>query len=245
MVEVKRYHTKDKFYDETTRFVIAAAREEVDKKGAFYLALAGGSTPQELYRRLLSPPHDMEFPWEDTYFFFGDERHVPMSNDQSNFGACYQNMLSCAPVPEANIFRMKTENSDSNEVARKYEIAMRNVFNEDSGNLLKSFPRFDLVMLGIGADGHTASLFPGSSALDELNRWVVSTTAPESYKIKRRLTLTFPVINSAAQIVFLVSGEEKRQVIDSIIENRENCFDRYPAARVLPADGSLTWFDLR
>lgn len=245
MVEVKQYHTKDKFYAEATAFVLATAIEEVEKKGSFYLALAGGSTPQELYRRLISSPIDMEFPWEDTCFFFGDERHVPMSHDQSNFGACYQNMLSCAPIPEANIFRMKTEEADTGEVARKYEIAMRKVFNADNSNLLRNFPRFDLIMLGIGADGHTASLFPGSPALDEQTRWVVSTTAPAGYETSRRLTLTLPVLNSAARVMFLATGEEKRRIIDAVINNPDSCRDKYPAACVMPVDGTLVWFDLR
>jgi 6-phosphogluconolactonase len=217
----------DLFRAAATEFA-AMAQASVRANGKFCVALSGGSTPRGLYT-LLANRSEFSIPWDKTYFFFGDERHVPPDDRESNYRMAFEAML--AKVSRENIFRIHGEERDPETAALAYENTLREFFHLAPG----AFPRFDLILLGIGPDGHTASLFPGTTALEEKNRLVVANWVEKfnSY----RITLTLPVLNHAAGVIFLVSGQEKAPILRQILEEREDL----PAGRVRPINGRLLW----
>src|SRR5262249_38399668 len=180
------------------------AEEAVASSGRFALALSGGSTPARLYQVLAGRPEFRDrLPWDRTHFFWGDERHVPPDHSESNFRLANQVLLSKLKLPPENIHRIRSELSDAAEAASAYEEELRHFFHLAIGQV----PRFDLILLGMGADGHTASLFPGTAAIRERSRLVVAHLVHKlgSY----RITFTPPVFQSAAHILVLISGAEK------------------------------------
>ena len=203
------------------------AHTAVAQRGKFSVALSGGSTPKSLYQLLATDP---KVPWDKTYFFFGDERHVPPDHPESNYRMANEAMLSKAPL--ANVFRIPAEMKDADAAASAYEQTLRNFFNLVPGES----PRFDLVLLGLGPDGHTASLFPGSAALKERKRLVVSNWV-EKFKT-HRITLTFPVLNQAACVMFLASGADKAGMVREVLEDPRADL---PSQRVGPTNGRLVW----
>lgn len=210
----------------------------IKEKGRCTLTLAGGSIPRRLYQ-LLADEYS-SIPWSKVYLFWGDERYLPPDHKDSNFNMAYKTLISRVQIPEDNIYRIPTETETPEETALRYEEMLRGFFNlsltED-----KAFPVMDLILLGLGGDGHTASLFPKSPAIMEAKRWVVSTFAPPSYISPYRITLTLPVINNAAAIFFLVSGTGKDKVLKSILEDPKGAGRRFPAGMVKPR-GRLVWF---
>src|SRR5271168_647739 len=172
--------------------LLRLARESVASRGVFTLALSGGSTPKKLYALLATDPAFRDFPWDKTQLFFGDERHVPPDQADSNFHMTQGTLLASGLVPEAHLHRVRAELPDAADAATQYEEEMRAFFTADK--CLGGFPRFDAVLLGMGPDGHTASLFPGSKGLDETERWVISNWV-EKFKTDR-ITFTFPVLNA-------------------------------------------------
>jgi len=200
-------------------------------RGRFTVALSGGSTPRSLYRLLATRT---SLPWDKIYFFFGDERHVPPDNPESNYRMARESLLSKVPIPPENIFRVLAENPDANKAAEAYEQTLRKFFDTAPG----SFPRFDMVLLGMGPDGHTASLFPGTKALQETSRWVVSNWV-EKFKTDR-LTLTLPVLNNAAVLMFLVSGQDKAGVLKDVLEGNKPG-ELFPSKLIKPLNGELIW----
>jgi 6-phosphogluconolactonase len=201
--------------------------------GRFTVALAGGSTPKALYRRLASDEFRKKIDWTKVFFFLGDERFVPPDHADSNFRMATENLFSPLGTRPDNIFRWRTESGDPQQTAADYERTISVFFDSDS------LPRFDLILLGLGADGHTASLFPCSPALHENSRIAVAN--PVEKLAADRLTLTFPVINNAAHVIFLVSGEEKAPALKEILEGVTHP-DKYPAQMVNPKSGTLSWF---
>ncbi|HSG81591.1 MAG TPA: 6-phosphogluconolactonase [Gemmatimonadota bacterium] len=209
---------------------LAAARAEA--AGTFNVALSGGSTPRRLFTLLAGEPYAGQVPWTHVQFFWGDERTVPPGHPDSNYGMAREALLSRVPSPAANVHRIQGE-LDPDEAARAYESEIRHCFQLGAEQL----PRFDLALLGMGADGHTASLFPGSPALREQRRLVV---APWVEKLEtRRVTLTCPVFNNAAFILFLVTGADKAETLRAVLEGPG---DRYPAQLIRPAQGELYWY---
>ena len=207
------------------------ASQAVHRKGSFSVALSGGSTPKGLYT-LLASKDAAPVPWPQTSFFFGDERLVPPEHPDSNFRMANEALLSRVRVRAENVFRVRTEEPSPEAAALQYESVMKNYFALRPGQ----FPCFDLILLGLGPDGHIASLFPGTAALQEKERLVVSNWVE---KLKAyRFTSTYPVINSAACVMFLVSGKEKAQIVREVFENSKADL---PARRVRPADGRLLW----
>ena len=202
------------------------------KKGPFALALSGGATPRLLYEHLAAPPFLEEFPWSRMHFFWGDERFVPPDHGLSNFRMVREAMLSHAPIPAANIHAMPTTGLTAEAAASAYEQELQSFYGADLLDPLR--PLFDVVLLGLGADGHTASLFPGGAALKERKHWVAA--VPES-RTCARLTLTYPALESARHVAFLVAGEEKRAILDRF----RNGDPRLPAARLHPS-GMLNVF---
>ncbi|MBI4525986.1 MAG: 6-phosphogluconolactonase [Deltaproteobacteria bacterium] len=206
----------------------------VAESGRFVAALSGGSTPRRLYSVLASSEFQNKILWSNVHLFWGDERCVPADHPESNYRMVNDVLLSKVPVPKENIYRIQGEKPP--EVgAREYEQNLR-AFFQVSGN---QFPRFDLILLGLGEDGHTASLFPGSSVLRETNRWVVALYVERL--ATHRLTLTLPVLNKAANVFFLVTGQNKASILRRILSDREPSQD-IPARLVQPANGNLVWW---
>jgi 6-phosphogluconolactonase len=213
--------------------VVKQARARVAEKGVFTLVLSGGKTPLGLYEMLGQPPYLSQMPWSQTQFFWGDERCVGPDSPFSNFGAAQATMLAKAPIPAGNIHRMHGE-LPPQEGAEAYQLELQGFF----GHTAEEFPEFDLVLLGMGANGHVASIFPGSPLLQEDHQWVAA-VPPGGEPSLARLTLTLPVLGCARDILFLVSGENKREAVHTILEDPENAGD-YPAAQVHPQD-RLWW----
>jgi 6-phosphogluconolactonase len=191
-------------------FVCRIAREA---RGPFCLALSGGSTPRPLYRLLASPEHRSNLPWDETRVFFADERAVPPERPDSNFGMVRELLLSRVPIPEAHIHRMRGEAEDLSAAAQDYEWELAAGCSFPRGS---REPGLDLILLGLGDDGHTASLFPKTSALREEDRWVVANYVPKLGA--RRLTLTYPVIAAAERVAFIVSGAGKARIVRRVLE---------------------------
>jgi 6-phosphogluconolactonase len=205
------------------------AESAVQERGRFSVALSGGNTPRAIYS-LLASKHK-ELPWDRIHVFFGDERHVPPDHPDSNFRMASESLLSKVPVPEKNVHRIHAE-LDAEAAAAEYDQQLVNFFHLSNHD----WPRFDLIFLGIGEDGHTASLFPGSQALAETSHRVMANWV-EKFKTFR-ITLTFPVLNHAAEVVFLVSGAGKAQVLNQVLRPGAN---KYPAQSVRPENGRLLW----
>jgi len=216
---------------------IRLADEALQARGLFVVALAGGSTPKSLYALLAGEEYRSRVPWDKTHFFWGDERHVPPDHNDSNYRMTCEAMLSKVPVPPSNVHRIKSEDPDARRAAAAYETEMR-AFFERHNLLARGLPRFDLVLLGMGPDGHTASLFPGTHAVRERERWVAAPWVDKFHTY--RITLTPPVINNAACILFFVGGEEKAETLRAVLEGPEEA-DRYPSQVIQPADGTLRW----
>ena len=218
--------------------LIPLARSAIDSRGRFTLALAGGKTPESLYGILAHDFQD-QIPWSGVHLFWGDERCVPPDHPDSNFGMASRVFVSKIRIPAKNIHRIPAEMMPPEKAAGTYEEILRQYFGplgeEDS-----SFT-FDLVLLGIGKDGHTASLFPGDRASKEDHRWVARVTAPENTKPRQRITLTLPILNRAQNVFFIVSGADKRDVVRSILNDPKEASKLYPAARVQPK-GEIKWF---
>jgi 6-phosphogluconolactonase len=215
---------------------VACAREAVQARGLFTVVLSGGSTPKTLYLMLAEDSHLKEqVAWEKVHFFFSDERHVPPNHPDNNYRMVYRALLSKIPAPPSNAHRMATELVDPVPVADDCEQVLREFFRLSPGE----FPRFDLVLLGLGAEGHTASLFPGSKALEETSRIAVATwvEALQTW----RITLTIPVLNNAAEVIFLVSGAAKAQALKDVLEGAHDP-TRWPAQAVQPTRGRRLFF---
>jgi 6-phosphogluconolactonase len=212
---------------------VALAGAAIVRSGRFTVALSGGSTPRALYSLLGSADYRERVDWRCVHLFWGDERCVPPDHAESNYRMVHEALLSRISIPAANIHRLAGE-KEPRVAANEYEEELRRFFALAPGQI----PRFDLILLGLGEDGHTASLFPGGEALKE-NERLVATAYVERLKA-HRLTLTLPVINAAAQVSFLISGQSKRPIVDAILRSAADSFS-YPAARVSPSDGQLTW----
>ena len=209
--------------------------EVLVQKSHFSIALSGGSTPKTLFSLLVEDDSfKNKILWDKIHFFWGDERYVPPEDEQSNFRMAYETMLSKAPVPAGNIHRMPTEQSDAGKVAADYEQELRKFFRLKAGEL----PVFDFNLLGIGPDGHTASLFPGTEALHEQRRLVVANWI-EKFQTNR-ITLTAPVLNNAGTIIVLVSGQEKAEILQRILQG-EYQPDLLPSQLIRPKQGRLVW----
>ncbi len=218
--------------DAVAEAVAAWLLAEASTKQRFTVSLSGGSTPKRLYEKLASPAYRDRFPWSRTEWFFGDERFVPADDKDSNFRMVREAMLSKAPVPEVNIHAFDTAAPSPAEAASRYERTLQGFYGAD--RIDPSRPLFDVTLLGLGPDGHTASLIPGQPVLDERETWVAAVTEgrPEA-----RLTLTYPAIESSAAIVFLVTGAEKSEMLAHVRSGAEDV----PAGR-LRSNAEAHWF---
>lgn len=212
------------------RFV-AASEEAIDNRGQFIVALSGGSTPQEAYSRLADPMLATKVSWRNVHLFWGDERCVPPEHPDSNYRMARKTMIQKVPIPQANVHRIQGE-LDPDLAAEAYVEELRSVFGSDDR------PRFDLIFLGLGQDGHVASIFPGSHALRETENWVLAVFA-EAHQ-SWRVTLTPPVLNSARQLSFLVSGKSKADRLQEVLQEEPHA-EPLPAQLVQPVNGQVTW----
>ncbi|NLO04411.1 MAG: 6-phosphogluconolactonase [candidate division WS1 bacterium] len=208
--------------------VARAMRETDAERSRVLLALSGGGTPRRLHE-ILATEHD-GLPWPRTHVFIGDERFVPEDSPESNYRMASEALLDAVPVPPENVHPWRTDLATPAAAAYAMEDELYAIFR---GHL----PRFDVMLLGLGADGHTASLFPGADVLEEQERRAMSSTAPS--EPRQRLTLTLPVLNAARAVHFLVSGADKREALECALGEADA---RCPASLVRPTDGSLTWW---
>jgi 6-phosphogluconolactonase len=231
--EVVVYRDLEELSSKAAAEFVRLANERSATAGRFAVALSGGSTPRALYSLLAGDEFQSQVPWNRVHFFWGDERCVPPEHPDSNYRMAFETLLSKAPVPEKNIHRIEAECAPEIAAAR-YEKAIRDFFSlADS-----AWPAFDLVILGLGDDGHTASLFPGSEALNERHRLVV---AAYNEKLKsHRVTLTLPVLNRAANIFFLVAGASKTAILRDVLQRESS--KNLPAQQIDPPNGRLIWF---
>jgi|ERR1700722_15758267 len=231
--EIRTLTTPQELFAAAAEEVVRSTNEAVAQRGRFTIALSGGSTPKSLFN-LLATNAKTALPWDRMFFFWGDERHVPPTDADSNYRMADETMLSKIPVAAGNIFRIPTENPDAAAAAEAYEQTLREFFELKPDE----FPRFDLILLGMGPDGHTASLFPETAALQETSRLVVANWVE---KLKtHRLTLTLPVINAARCVTFLVSGIDKAPALHEVLES-DAPGDQYPSKLIDPTDGKLIW----
>lgn len=217
----------------------AAAVAAIAAKGFFTLVLAGGTTPGLLYQYLAAPPgRDRNFNWQDIHFFWGDERCVAPDHPESNYALARELLLDKITFPPWHGHRVPTDQAPS-LAARAYEEDLRRFFALYPDLISSSFPCFDLILLGVGDDGHTASLFPGSPVLAEKTLWVAALPEPTGMPAVPRITLTLPVLNQARSVIFLTAGARKKSIIEKINADPESAARRYPAAMVRPAQ--LHW----
>lgn len=232
-----------RIFDDSKTLTQSAAQMFIDlaqqKQGSgepFSVALSGGSTPAALYALLAAPPYHSKVQWDDVHLWFGDERCVPPDDENSNFHTVQTELLSRSPNPIRNVHRMPADLPDPNLAAQQYEDELMRFFKLAQGQ----FPRFDLVLMGMGPDGHTASLFPNMPSLHEQTRLVIA-TPPGHEPLVERLTLTYPVLNNGANILFLVEKADKADMVARVLEGPAEP-DALPSQNVRATNGTLTWF---
>jgi len=218
--------------------VCRIAQMSMDTTGRFSLVLSGGATPRGLYQLLTEHPYKAQVEWKRVEFFWGDERAVPPDHPASNYRMAKEAMLDKLAVPQDRIHRIEGERSDIDQAARDYEATIERVLGRIPG-VGRRPPHFNLFLLGMGDDGHTASLFPHTPALGEKERWVMAQEGPK--EPRGRITMTPPLINAAHFIMFLVTGATKKNVLASVLQGTRDP-EGYPAQLIHPLTGEVTWF---
>ena len=229
--EIHVYRDLEEVCRQAAALTVALVQDVVTRNGRCSLALAGGSTPRTLYG-LLAGDYAGEIPWQHIHLFWGDERYVSHDDPRSNYGMVRESLLRHVPIPDGNVHPMPTSFAEPGAAADAYESGLRSYFDAP-------LPRFDLVLLGIGSDGHTASLFPGSPAAEEQARWVMA--ADVAADPPRRLTLTFPAINAAANVFVIAAGATKAKAVQCALRETPD-LQGCPASGIRPESGKLTWW---
>jgi 6-phosphogluconolactonase len=237
-VDLQVYATPELAAGAAARCIVAAAAHAISSHGAFVLALSGGETPRPLYGRLAEEPFASSIDWGRVQVVWGDERCVPPDDAESNYGMARELLLDRVPLPPANIHRIRGED-DPASAAAAYEQVLRGLLHRPDGPPRTSpGSRIDLVLLGLGADGHTASLFPGEAAVHDSARWVEVSRLPGDGR--QRVTLTPRLLNAAAEVVFLVCGEEKAGILREVLAGPCRPH-QLPAQLIHPVEGSARW----
>ena len=231
MADIKIYADKAALAEAAAEQFTSLSKKAIAEHGRFAVALSGGSTPKALFELLAKAPYIEAIDWQNVHIFWGDERTVPPDYDDSNYGMAYNTLLKHVALPDENIHRMRGE-MDAAEAALEYEHDLRIFFGADV------VPTFDLIHLGMGDDGHTASLFPATAALEEKARMVVANYVPQHETW--RITLTAPVINAARQVTFLVAGANKAARLNEVL-NGAHQPEKLPSQLIKPQPGNLTW----
>jgi len=216
-----------------SRYFVEWAWQAVARHGVFRVALSGGSTPRAFYRCLASDEYRLQVDWAKVHLYWGDERAVPPDDPESNYGMARTELLLRVPIPPGNVHRMEAERPELGRAAEAYEDLLRGAFERDTRGL----PRFDLILLGMGSDGHTASIFPGTRSIRGTSRWVSTPWVPRL--AKRRMTLTLPVLNAAHRVLFLVAGAEKAETLRDVLERPLD--PPLPAQLVIVPEGKRTF----
>lgn len=228
--EIKIHATAEILFQETAHLFMQEARAAVAARGRFVTALSGGTTPKGLFQQLAEEPYLSLVPWAKTYIFWVDERYVPLTDPISNYYLANENLFTKTPIPKENIFPFTDASLPVEKAASAYEVKLRKFFGGTA------FPRFDLSILGMGDDGHTASMFPGRPQLNEMEKWAVGYFVdPEK---KNRVSLTFPVLNAARFTVVMMEGRKKAERLKEVLEEPSDP-PRYPVQYLRPTDGRL------
>ena len=215
--------------------IIESAAAAVKERGVFTISLAGGSTPKTLYTLLATDPaFKSKMPWDKTQFFFGDERHVPPDDSESNFRMANESMLSKLSLKPEQVLRIKAENEDAEKAAKEYEQTLRSSFKLSGGQL----PRFDVLLLGMGEEGHTLSLFPGTKALHDNGRLVMSNWVGKFFTT--RITTTAPVASNSALVIFMITKADKALALKAVLEGPYEP-EQLPSQLIQPKNGKLLW----
>lgn len=237
MAKVQIYPDAQRLAQSAAKQFVETAESAIQARGVFSVALSGGSTPQLLYDLLASEPFSERIDWSHTQVFWGDERCVPPDHPDSNFFKANEILLSHVPIPEENVHRILAELTPE-QAAEAYEETLLKFFSSLTDEEERTHARFDLILLGMGDDGHTASLFPGTPAVHEDRRWVIAQYIDKL--ATWRITLTPPILNRAGMIIFLVSGQSKSYTLQRVIYGSYQP-DRYPSQVIKPEDGELLW----
>jgi 6-phosphogluconolactonase len=233
-LDLRVFASVDEVTKATAEYIAAGLEKAVAARGLARIAISGGSTPKAVFAMLADPsqPYLARIPWKQMQLFWVDERCVPPDNTESNFGMTKAAMLDKVPLPAANVHRMEGE-LDPEEAASRYESEIRNTFKLEGAET----PTFDMVLLGLGPDGHTASLFPHTEGLEEMSRIVMANHVPQ--KDVWRLTLTWPVLTQGREVAFLVEGADKAAMVQTVFAGAYDP-ETYPAQLIRPASGKLT-----
>ncbi|WP_257668799.1 6-phosphogluconolactonase [Parapedobacter tibetensis] len=227
---IKKFNDLQQLNTSAAQLFIQAANDAIAKKGNFTVALTGGSSPVGLYQLLAASPYREQVQWDQVYVFWGDERWVPLNDERSNARMAFETLLDHVPISRGHIFPMWADTVSPEEFARQYEQALKLHLGADG--------IFDLILLGMGADGHTASWFPHTAVVHEYDKWVVA------YFLKaqemHRITLTVPLINRAKQMVVITYGESKSDALYEVLEGARNP-EKYPAQLLEPIAGEVIW----
>jgi 6-phosphogluconolactonase len=234
--EIRIAHDSLTWAAEAAELVHTIGQEAIRANGRFLIALSGGTTPEMLYRAFTSPAFARRFDWSRTTFFFSDERGVPPDDTRSNYALASRALFTPLNITPSQIYRMAGEASNPQAAAHKYEQQLRRATNTP----LSSPPILDLVLLGLGEDGHTASLFPGSPVLRDNQSLIAVSQSPKDPP--KRLTMTLGVINRASVVLFLVAGTGKAEVVRAILDPKTEAERQLPASLVAPEKGRLIWF---
>lgn len=237
--EVVILRNADELAEEAARRFELLAKGAIERIGRFTVALSGGNTPQKMHTLLAGEPYASRLDWKHIYVFFSDERNVPPDHADSNYRSAHEALLGKIALPPENIFRMRGE-EEAAKAAAEYDNVVQKFFrlSQIGGPSPDNYPRFDLIFLGMGADGHTASLFPGTAALQERSKPVTANYVPKLDT--QRITFTAPTINRAANVIFLIAGADKVAPLYEVMEG-EYQPQTYPAQLVRPSQGQLTF----
>ena len=234
--QIKIFPDADAMSRAAAETMVEHLSESLQTRDVYSIVLSGGSTPKRLYALLAADAKlRNQIAWDKVHFFWGDERHVPPDHPDSNYHMACDALLSKVPVPPTNIHRLRGEDPDAGKIAGDYEREIRRFFKIGIGEL----PRFNCVLLGMGSDGHTASLFPDTPALEESTCLVTANWVQKFQSF--RISLTAPVLNNAERILFLVSGDQKADILKTVLEG-PRAPGRYPAQLIQPTHGNLRWF---
>ena len=244
---IQVHATVDALSEAAAQTIARAARESIDARGSFLLVLSGGETPRATYERLAAD-HRATIAWDRTHVFFSDERCVPPDDARSNYAMARDTLLARVPIPAEQVHAVETTPGTPQEMASAYELKIRSrlsaLGSRRSGSPAaslepRSAPTFDLALLGVGADGHTASLFPAAAALREADRFAVAVEAPASAPVRDRVTLTLPALNRSRRVVFLVAGRGKREIVARLLgPDPQEGMEPLPAALVHGLSGA-------
>ncbi|MBE8726482.1 6-phosphogluconolactonase [Flavobacterium hungaricum] len=225
---IQIYNNTEEINSTAADLFVKAANESIAKKNRFTAVLTGGSSPAGIYKLLASEDYKSKIDWSKVFIFWGDERWVPLNDDLSNAKMSYNTLLSHVPIPSENIFAMYKDGNTPEDYAVVYEQTIRKILGEEG--------KFDLILLGMGDDGHTASLFPGQAVLHEQNKWV------DAYYLEpqkmHRITLTAPLINKAAKIIVIAFGDKKAPALNEVLNGEYNP-EKYPMQLIKPVSGEL------